>query len=338
MRAYHVTTFDGLSSLQPVELPKPAPKAGQVLVAMRAGSLNFRDLMVANGIYPMDRSRPVVPMSDGTGEVVEVGHGVTGFKVGDRVMGTFFYNWEDGDLTAEQMPLSRGGNIPGTLAEYCVFNEHELVHMPAHLSYEEAATLPCAAVTAWQGLVKLGGIKAGDTVLTLGTGGVSLFALQFAKMHGAKVIITSSSDEKLARAKAMGADVLINYRTHPDWEQKVLEATNGRGADHVIELGGAGTLEKSLQAVRHSGKVYVIGVLAHNDTSPSPALQILFRQVQVLGILVASRQTLIDMNKAIEVNGLRPVIDKTFSFDQAPQAYQHLAGGSHFGKVVIAFP
>lgn len=337
MHAYQVTTYDGLSSIHRLELPQPKPLAGQVLVKMRAASLNFRDLMVANGIYPMDRSRPAIPLSDGVGEVIAVGDGVAEFKAGDRVMGAFFHNWEDGELTQEQMPLSRGGNIPGVLAEYCVFQDHELAHVPGHLSDEEAATLPCAAVTAWQALVKLGRIKAGETVLTLGTGGVSLFALQFAKMHGAQVIITSSSDEKLKRAKAMGADHCINYKTHPDWERQVLELTQGRGVDHVIELGGAGTLEKSMASVRHSGSVYVIGVLAHNETSPSPALQILFRQIKLFGILVASRQTLIDMNKAIAVNGLRPVIDRVFTFDQALDAYHHLAGGSHFGKVVIKY-
>lgn len=337
MHAYQVTTYDGLSSIHRVELPQPKPLAGQVLVKMRAASLNFRDLMVANGLYPMDRNRPVVPLSDGMGDVIEVGDGVTEFKVGDRVMGTFFHNWEDGDLTQEQMPLSRGGNIPGVLAEFCVFNEHELAPVPGHLTDEEAATLPCAAVTAWQALVKLGNLKAGETVLTLGTGGVSLFALQFAKMHGATVIITSGSDEKLKRALEMGADHGINYRTHPDWEKQVLELTNGRGVDHVIELGGAGTLEKSMASARNSGKVYVIGVLAHNETSPSPALQILFRQIKLFGILVASRQTLIDMNKAIAANSLRPAIDRVFTFEQALDAYHYLAGANHFGKVVIRY-
>ena len=336
MHAYQVTSYDGLSSIHAVDLPKPVPGPGQILVAIKAASLNFRDLMVANGQYPLDKSRPIIPLSDGVGEVIEVGAGVCGFKPGDRVMGTFFHNWEDGDLTQDQLPLSRGGGIDGVLAEFVVFNEHELVQIPAHLTYAEAATLPCAAVTAWQALVVNGKLKAGETVVTLGTGGVSLFALQFAKMHGARVIITSSSDEKLARAKALGADHTINYKTHPDWDQKVLELTDGRGADHVIELGGQGTLEKSLSATRHSGHVAMIGVLAHGSGGEGAALQILFRQIKLLGVLVASRQTLIAMNKAIALNGLKPVIDRVFRFDQALDAYHHLQSGSHFGKIVIA--
>ena len=337
MHAYQVTSYDGLSSIHPVDLPEPVPGPRQVLVKIKAAALNFRDLMVANGTYPLDKSRPVIPLSDGVGQVLHVGCDVTGFKIGDRVMGTFFHNWEDGDLTAEQLPLSRGGGINGVLAELVAFDEHELVHIPEHLSYNEAATLPCAAVTAWQALVVNGKLKAGETVVTLGTGGVSLFALQFTKMHGARVIITSSSDEKLARAKTLGADHTINYKTHPDWDQKVLELTNGRGADHVIELGGQGTLEKSLCAARHSGHVSMIGVLAHGSGGEGAALQVLFRQIKLLGVLVASRQTLIAMNKAIAQNKLKPVIDRVFGFDHALDAYHHMQSGNHFGKIVIAY-
>jgi len=337
MKAYEIASYDGLDSVLPVDLPKPIILPGQVLVHMRAASMNYRDLMVAHGTYPLDKTKPVIPLSDGVGEVIEVGDGVVDFKRGDRVMGTFFHHWEDGELTSEEQILSRGGGIDGVLAEYVAFHDFELVHVPDYLTNEEASTLPCAAVTAWQGLVNIGQIKAGDTVLTLGTGGVSLFALQIAKMHGARVIITSSSDEKLKLAKNLGADDGINYVTCPNWESAVLDLTNGRGVDHVVELGGAGTLQKSLQAIRLGGKIAVIGGLSSVKDHTPVARQILFRLAKVTGILVASRQTLREMNKAFECNKLKPVIDKVFSFDHALDAYRHMKSGEHFGKIVIRY-
>lgn len=332
MKVYeiHDTGIDALTS---VERPDPEPGYGQVVVRVRATSLNYRDLIMVEGNYG-GRKPFVIPMSDGAGDVVAVGEGVTRVKVDDRVAGIFFQNWFAGSITKQIMKSDLGGGIDGMLAEYVVLNQEGLVLLPKHLSYEEGATLPCAAVTAWHSLVTKGNITAGESVLVLGTGGVSIFALQFAKLHGARVIVTSSSDEKLSQARALGADETINYRTVPNWEERVYELTDGIGVDQVVEVGGAGTLAKSLRAVRYGGRVSLIGVLSGvgGEINPQPVLQ---KSVTMQGIYVGSREMFEAMNRALRENQIKPIIDRVFSFAEAREAYSHLKSGAHFGKVVI---
>lgn len=335
MRAYLVDSTGGIDAVKRVDLPDPSPKPGEVLVRIRANSLNYRDLGITRGGYARNDKRPVIPLSDGAGEVVALGEGATRFKAGDRVVANFFRDWIAGDVTEEQMHSSLGGGIDGTLCELVSLPEEAWLPIPDHLSFEEAATLPCAAVTAWQALVSLGRLKAGDTVLTLGTGGVSIFALQFAKLHGATVIVTSSSDGKLGRAKALGADHGINYGTTPDWHDEARRLTGGRGVDHVIELGGPGTFEKSLAATAVSGRVSLIGVLTGAAGAVNP-MAALYNRITVQGIYVGSVEMFAAMNRAISGSKLRPVIDRTFGFEEALDAYRYLKSGAHFGKVVIA--
>jgi len=326
------TSFDGLVQS---ELPKPAPGAGEILVEMRAASLNFRDLLVPLGRYfggpvPID----LIALSDGAGEVVALGSGVSRFKVGDRICGTFFRNYVDGPPAAVDRP-ALGSPVDGMLAEYVVFNERDAVHMPANLTYIEAATLPCAGVTAWHGLMVAGRqIKPGDTVLVLGTGGVSLQALQLAKAAGAKVLVTSSDDTKLERARLLGASGLINYKKTPEWSTEVLSLTNGRGADCVIEVGGAGTLKQSMLSLAHAGKVAMIGVLSgfQGDTNPHAMM---LKGGSLHGIFVGNRTMFEQMNRAIEANDIHPVVDKVFSFSQTVEAFHYLQSQAHFGKVVL---
>ena len=262
MKAWRIPSF-GIENLELVTLPDPEPQRGEVLVRVYAVSWNYRDLMVTVGKYSPKMKLPRIPCSDGAGEVAAVGEGVTRVKVGDRVAGIFMQNWIDGEPDVEKTRGALGGDIDGMLRELVVLREDGVVHFPEHLSYEEAATLPCAGVTAWNALVHAGGVKAGDTVVIQGTGGVSIFALQFAKMMGAQVLGSSSSDEKLERAKTLGLDAGVNYREHPEWDKWVLEQTGGRGADLVVEVGGAGTFTRSLRAVRIGGTVAQIGVLTH---------------------------------------------------------------------------
>jgi NADPH:quinone reductase-like Zn-dependent oxidoreductase len=301
---------------------------------MTACSLNYRDLMVATGIYNSKMRLPIVPLSDGCGVVEAVGPGVTRVKLGDRVTPIFMQTWIDGPLTDEKSKSALGGAIDGVLAEYVALDADGLVHVPAHLSDEQAACLPCAAVTAWNALVTQGKLKSGDTVLIQGTGGVSLFALQFAKAHGALVRLISSSDEKLARAIDLGAVQGINYAKAPDWDKAIVELTGGIGVDHVVEVGGAGTFERSLRAVRHMGIISQIGVLTGvtKDLNIAP---ILMKHVRIQGIYVGSRAMFDAMNRAIEVSRIEPVVDKVFSFDQMPDALRHMESGAHFGKIVI---
>jgi len=326
----------GLENLALVECDEPKPAPREVVVKFHAASLNYRDLLFAEGLYNPRPNLPAVPLSDGAGEVTAVGEGVTKWQAGDRVCPAFFQGWIEGPRTAEKTRSALGaGEMDGVLREFGAFHEEGLIRIPAALSYEEAATLPCAAVTAWHALVDIGKIKAGDTVLTLGTGGVSIFALQFAKLHGARVIATSSSDEKLARARALGADETINYRNTPDWDKEVLRLTDGVGADMVVEVGGAGTLAKSVHATRIGGLVALIGVLASGGGFDP--MRVLMKSIHLQGIFVGSRRMFEEMNRAITMNRLKPVIDKTFSFDQAREALESMKTGSHFGKIVITF-
>ena len=316
-----------LEGLKVGERERPSPGAGQVLVRMRAASMNFRDLAIVAGKYfrgPV--THDTVPLSDGAGEVAAVGAGVTQFAVGDRVVATF---------TQGHPPQALGFPLDGTLTEYAVFPADGLLRLPPHMSFEEAATLPCAGVTVWNALMHgPKSLRPGETVLTLGTGGVSIFALQIGKMTGARVIITSSSDAKLERARALGADHCINYKTTPNWDEKVLELTDGQGADHVIDTGGVGTLPKSYLAVGPGGTVSVIGVMTRpeGDLSPYPLMT---KFAMVRGVFVGAREHFEGLMKAIAVNELRPVVDKAFPFDAAPEAYKYLKSAQHFGKVVI---
>lgn len=334
MKAYEIQSNTGIDALKLVDRPEPKPAAGQVLIKIRATSLNYRDLLVVEGAYGSGVKYPLIPLSDGAGEVVAVGEGVTRVKIGDRVAGIFFQDWIYGFLTREKMKSDLGGGIDGMLAEYVVLHQDGLVILPDRLSYFEGATLPCAAVTAWHALVTKGNISPNDTVLLLGTGGVSIFALQFAKIHGARAIVTSSSDEKLAIAKQLGADEIINYKTTPDWEKQVYTLTNRTGVDHVVEVGGAGTFPKSLQAVRIGGRISLIGVLSGRGSEIDP-MPILFKSLAVQGIYVGSREMFEAMNQAIAQHQLQPVIDRVFPFTEAREAYSYLKSAAHFGKVVI---
>jgi len=334
MKAFEVDKPFGIDNLRLVERQDPTPGPGQVLIRVKAVSLNFRDLMTVKRGALGNIRLPLIPLSDGAGEVAEVGEGVTRVQPGDRVAGIFFQTWLTGDIIASYFQSALGGTTDGMLAEYVVLHEDGVVRIPDYISYEEAATLPCAAVTAWQALVPKGGLKAGDTVLVLGTGGVSIFALQFAAMHGARVIITSSSDEKLRRAKQLGAAEVINYKTTPEWDKQVLELTGGVGVEHVEEVGGAGTLEKSLQAVRIGGIVSLIGILAGIGGQINP-VPVLMKGVRLQGIYVGSREMFEDMNRAMAVNKMRPVIDKVFPFTETRAALKYMESAAHFGKIVI---
>jgi NADPH:quinone reductase-like Zn-dependent oxidoreductase len=276
----------------------------------------------------------LIPLSDGAGEIVEIAPDVTKFKVGDKVAPIFLQKWLAGDCTYEMNDSALGGAIDGVLSNYKIFQEDGLILLPDNYSYEEGATLPCAAVTAWHALITAGSLKAGDTVLIQGTGGVSIFALQFAKISGAKAIVISSKDEKLEKAKKLGADFLVNYKKYPDWDTKIREYTNDKGVDHIIEVGGAQTLSKSLKSVRMGGKISIIGILTGIDGGIN-LIPILMKNICIQGIYVGSRTMFESMNKAIAVNNLRPVIDKVFPFKEVKEAMYYLESGHHFGKVVI---
>jgi len=334
MKAYEIPAF-GIDQLRLVEREKPAAGPGQVLVRMTAASLNFRDLMVVRGHYNPKMKLPIAPLSDGVGIVEAIGEGVDRFAPGDRVAGIFMQDWIDGRVDKKKAASALGGAIPGILREYMVFNQSGLVKPPAHLSDVEAAALPCAAVTAWHALFEEASSHPGDTVLLQGTGGVSLFALQFAKAAGFRVIITSSSDEKLQRARQLGADETINYKDTPDWEEAARRLTNGEGVDQVIEVGGGDTLPRSLRAVRMAGTVSVIGVLSGNAQALAPA-GVLMNSLRVQGIYVGSRAMFERMNKAIEANSIKPVLDRVFPWTEAKNAYEYLERQGHFGKICLA--
>jgi NADPH:quinone reductase-like Zn-dependent oxidoreductase len=319
-------------TLDDVDVLPPGP--GQVAVDIRAVSLNFRDLAVVTGRYPRAMSGPIVIGSDGAGAVAAVGEGVTAFKPGDHVVGAFFQSWISGPFEREYGNSALGGAIDGVLTRQRVFDQTGLLPIPEHLSFEEAATLPCAGLTAWNALVPTAHVHPGDTVLLLGTGGVSIFGLQFAKMHGARVIITSSSDQKLERARALGADETINYLTAPDWEKEVLRLTSGRGADIILEVGGAETFVKSMLAVRASGTIAVIGVLS-GVAGMVPLGLIGMQTLSVRGIFVGSVEIFKDMNRSLALHRLQPVIDRVFSFEESREALRYMQSAQHFGKIVI---
>jgi NADPH:quinone reductase-like Zn-dependent oxidoreductase len=332
MRAWQISSF-GLDSLEFVERPTPAAGPGEVLVAIRAISLNFRDLLVVKGHYNPKMQLPRIPCSDGAGVVMEVGAGVTRWKPGDRVMGIFMQNWLDGSLTRGKAKGALGGDTDGVLAEFVVFKEAGLVGIPEHLSFQEAATLPCAAVTAWNALCA-GDVKPGSTVLLQGTGGVSIFAMQFARLRGARVIGISSSDEKLQRARNLGLDDGFNYRQDPNWEKWAVDQTNGEGVDLVVEVGGSGTLQRSLKAIRTGGTIAQIGVLAGAEDPISIPL-ILHKVARIQGIYVGSRQDFLEMNQAVSLAQIRPVGEE-FHWAQSREVLERMEEGGHFGKLVLS--
>jgi len=336
MKRYVIEQEFSIDELKLVESDMPQPGPGEVLVRMKAASLNYRDYLMVSGNYTRNLPLPLVPLSDGTGEVAAVGPGVRRWKEGDRVIGCFFQCWPAGRITPEVPKTALGGALNGVLAEYALFREGGLVPLPEHLSFEEGATLPCAGVTAWNCLYKAG-LTSGDTVLTMGTGGVSLFALQFARAAGARVIATTGTAAKEGRLRELGASDVINYKAVPDWEKQVLKLTGGSGVDIVIEVGGAGTLLQSIKATRMGGNISLIGVLTgqRGEMNPLPAVM---KGVSIHGIYVGSREMFEDMNRTITLHKIKPVIDRVFPFGEAREALHYLESGAHSGKVVIAIP
>ena len=334
MKAYEIREF-GIDQLSIVDRPTPEPRSGEVVVRFHAASLNYRDYMVVSGTYNPKMKLPAVPFSDGAGEVTAVGEGVTKWKAGDRVMPIFAQRWFDGDSSEEKRrtSLGAGAQWDGVLREYGSFSEESVVAIPEHLSYIEASTLPCAALTAWNALAVSGKLKPGEYVLTLGTGGVSVFAAQFGMMFGARVISTSGSSGKIEKLNALGVGETVNYREREDWDTAVGEIVGKPGVDHVVEVGGADTLGRSINAVRIGGHVALIGALTgaagFNPTA------VFMKAIRLQGIFTGSRATFEDMNKAITVNKMKPVVDRIFDFDQVREALRHMESASHFGKIVV---
>ena len=335
MKIWQVAREWSIDGLELAERPAPEPGPAQIAVRIRAASLNFRDLLTVQGrggAYKL----PLVPFSDGAGEVIAVGDGVTRVAVGDRVCPMFFPLWLDGRPSAANRRLALGGTRPGVLQEVMLLDAEAVTRIPRDLSFVEAAALPCAGLTAWRGLFEEGHVRPGQTVLVQGTGGVSIFALQFARLAGATVIVTSSSDEKLERAKALGADHTINYRTVPEWGKAAAEWA-GDGVDHVVEVGGKDTFRQSIEAVRVGGTILVIGVLS--GFTQEIALPSLFsKNLHVIGLSVGSRKMFEDMASAITRSDIKPVIDRTFDFGDVPEALRLMERGGHFGKIAIRFP
>jgi len=333
MKSYHANSGAGIAGLTVREHDEPRPGPREALIRMRANSLNFRELMVLRGNYPLPVKPEVVMGSDGAGEIVAVGPGVSRVKVGDRVAAAMFPRWIDGPIEWEYAP-QLGGSLDGMLTELVVLSEDAVVRVPEHLSFEEAATLPCAAVTAWNALTGARKLQTGDTVLTLGSGSVSLFALQFAKLCGARVVATTSDDEKANRLKTAGADAVINYRATPDWHLAVRELTGGRGVDQVVEIGG-GTLEQSIQSTALNGQISFIGRLS--DAASKIDINLLYNSVATLRVIFAgNRAQFIAMNHAIAVNRLKPIIDRVFPFEEVVEAFRYYEEARPFGKVVIS--
>ena len=334
MRAWEIISDGGVDALALNERPMPEPGPGQVLVKVQASSVNYRDLTTVEDPVSRKLPYPTVPNSDAAGEVVAVGDGVDDVSVGDRIASCFFAEWEAGPITAAAMASARGGARQGVLAEYVLLNARGVVPLPAHLSWAEAATLPCAALTAWHALTEPRPIRPGETVLLLGTGGVSVLAQQFCKIMGSRTIVTSSSDAKLERMRELGASETINYRSTPDWDERAIELTDGVGVDRVVEVGGPGTLQRSINAVRVGGTIGLIGILTGVDGQVSPT-SIMRKSITLRGIYVGSRQMFMEMNRAIAAHKIRPVIDETFAFVDARDAYHRMRSAGHFGKLVI---
>jgi len=337
MKVFQLQDNWSIDNLTLTGRPKPEPGPGQVLLQMKAASLNFRDLLVPKrGYGTLTGTLPLIPISDGVGEVMATGVGVRRVVVGDRVCPIMIQSWISGPPTMERVSSTLGGPLDGVMAEYMVLNEECVVQAPEHLSNEEAATLPCAALTAWSAVVTDGQVKAGDRVLVQGTGGVSLFALQFAKLHGAHVIVTSSSDEKLQRAINLGADEGINYLSTPEWGKEAKRMADPDGVDLIIEVGGQKTLQQSLRAIRTGGTISLIGVLSglNMDVSLGP---IVTRKVRLQGITVGSRDGMEAMMRAISQHAIKPVIDRIFAFEELREALDYLKRSGHFGKICIHF-
>jgi NADPH:quinone reductase-like Zn-dependent oxidoreductase len=335
MKAIQLHSPGGLTNLRPADLPEPAaPGAHEIRVRLHASSLNYHDLGVVTRDGWLADGR--IPMSDGAAVVEAVGAGVTDFKAGDHVVSCFFPTWLNGGATLSDFATVPGDGVDGFARELVTLPATSFTRAPRGYSHAEAATLTTAGLTAWRALVVEGGIKAGDTVLVLGTGGVSIFALQFAKMMGARVVVTSSSDDKLARARALGADHTINYKTQTDWGSQVFAWAGGKGVDHVIEVGGPGTLAQSIAAVKVGGSIVLIGVLT-GYAGEVPTLELMRKQVRLQGVIVGSRQHQSDMVAAIDATGMRPVIDSTFDLERITDAFQHQASGAHFGKICLRF-
>jgi NADPH:quinone reductase-like Zn-dependent oxidoreductase len=334
MKSYHANLGAGIAGIALRTHDRPVPAPHQILVHVRAASLNSRELSILRGYYPLPIKPDVILASDGAGEVVAVGENVTRAKVGDRIAAAIFPHWIDGPFGLEYS-AQLGGSLDGMLTEYALLPEDAAVHIPDHLSFEEAATMPCAAVTAWNALCGSVPLLPGQTVLTLGSGSVSLFALQLAKLFGAHVIATTSSADKAERLKALGADEVIDYRTTPDWHVAVRGLTGGRGADVVVEVGGAGTLEKSLKATAAEGQISVVGSLA-KETSTIDVGVISATVVKMHRIAVGSRAQFNSMNRAVAMHRLRPVIDRVFPFDEVAEAFRYYEAGKYFGKIVIS--
>jgi len=335
MKQIQLSSF-GIENLKLINASEPGkPNTGEVLVRMRAASLNFRDNLVIAGKYNPKFPTPMIPCSDGAGEVIEIGEGVSEFQVGDRVLATFAPRWIADKATHQEMRHTLGGPLDGTLREYIIFSDSGLVKLPDHLSFEEGATLPCAALTAWSAFHIYSRLVAGEVVVIQGTGGVSLFGLQFAKLSGAKIILTSSSEEKIEKAKALGADFCINYKQTPEWGKEVRHLTKKIGADHILEVGGAGTLEQSITACKPFGVVHLIGILAGRSGELN-LLPAVMNNIKIQGIVVGGRKAFQEMNHAIEAGVLKPVVDKIFPIEETKEALDYLKSGSHFGKIVIS--
>ena len=332
MKAWQIISDGGIDALHLADVAAAAPGPGQVAVRIEASALNYRDLMTVSDPVGRNLPYPRVPNSDGAGTVMAVGPGVDEIAVGDRVASCFFQDWADGEISQKAMDSALGGALDGVLAEQVVLSAAGVIPVPVGYDVAAAATLPCAALTAWRALVEVGGMKAGDKVLLLGTGGVSIFALQFAVAAGAEVIITSSSDAKLERARAMGAHHTINYRSTPEWQDAVRALTGGQGVDITVEVGGPGTVARSVEATGVGGTVALIGILTGGQFNPTAVMR---KSINLQGVYVGSRRMFADMNRAIALHGISPVIDQTFAFDQAPAAFHAMAGQGHFGKIVV---
>ena len=334
MKAWEIVSAKGPEALALNDRPSPKPGPGQVRVDVVASCINYRDLATVENPGPRGISYPMSPNSDCAGIVTAIGSDVTGVNIGERVMSCFFQNWVDGGVTPEAMASALGGTLPGVLAEQVVLSADGVIPCPDYLNDDEASTLPCAALTAWHALTLPEPVQSGDTVLLLGTGGVSVFALQFCQAMGIQTIVTSSSNEKLARSKTLGANHTINYRATPDWETAVLDLTHGHGVDRVVEVGGPGTLQKSIAATRVGGAIQLIGILTGAGGEIAPT-DIMRKSISMRGIYVGSRTMFTEMTAFMTTHRIAPVIDEIFAFNNAREAFKRMRTATHFGKLVI---